>query len=335
MSTVTTKAAVGEQEDRTKAALGSFLIHAALLAMLIFYPIGRSETPIPPTVIELDLTGGGGGDNAAAGLPDEGEGDDPAPPGQQMEDPTSTEPVEKPEPTPPSKTTPPPPSNPTPPVKTDSRVTTPNNTPTSTDPNAAAIKRAEDQKRKEEQDAKRQADELRRQEDARRQAEANAAAEKARQEQEARDKKKGQFGGSFGKPGSTGTGQGNTGKPGNQGIPGGTGDNPFGKTNGSGGGSGGGTGGGIGASVGGGLGGRAVVARGKINDDSQKSGRVVVEVCVDGNGNVMNAEYKSLGSTTSDLELRNKAITAAKGYKFASSDAAKQCGTITFNFRLQ
>ncbi len=335
MSTVTTKTAVSEQEDRTKAALGSFLIHAALLALLIFYPIGRSEIPIPPTVIELDLTGGGGGDNAAAGLPDEGQGDDPAPQGQQMEDPSSTEPVENPEPTPPSKPSPPPPSSQTPPAKTDSRVVAPSNTPTSNDPETAAIKRAEEQKRKQEQDAKRQADEQRRQEEVKRQAEAAAAAEKARQEQEARDKKKGQFGGSFGKPGATGTGQGNTGKPGNQGIPGGTGDNPFGKSNGSGGGSGGGTGGGIGASVGGGLGGRAVVSRGRINDDSQKSGRVVVEVCVDGSGNVINADYKSLGSTTSDLELRSKAIAAAKGYKFATSDAAKQCGTITFNFRLQ
>lgn len=335
MSTI--KASINEQENKTKAAVGSFLIHTALLLLLFFYPIASSQPPFVPTVIELDLTGGGGGDNAASGLPDEGEGNDPAPQGQQMEDPSSTEPVENPEPTPPDKTNPPPPSKPTPtPAKTDNKVAeAPKNTPTSNDPEAAAIKRAEEQKRKQEQERQRVADEQRRQEDARRQAEAAAAAEKARQEQEARDKKKGQFGGSFGKPGATGSGQGNTGKPGNQGIPGGTGDNPFGKSNGSGGGSGGGTGGGVGASVGGGLGGRAVVSRGRISDDSQKSGRIVVEVCVNGSGNVISADYKSLGSTTGDLELRQKAIAAAKGYKFASSDAPKQCGTITFNFVLQ
>ena len=152
------------------------------------------------------------------------------------------------------------------------------------------------------------------------------------QEQRARDKKKGTFGGNFGKPGTTATDQHNTAKPVNQGIPGGTGDNPFGKTNGS---DGSGGGPGTGLSIGSGLNGRAVRKRGAINDTSQKQGKVVIEVCVDSDGNVISAAYTERGSTTKDVELRDKALASARAYKFAASANAKQCGTITFNFQLK
>ena len=312
------KEAINKEENRNKAAIGSLLLHSLLLAFLIFYTFPSTDVLKEEPVIMLEW--GGGGDDAAAGLPDEGQGNDPAQQGQQMEDPSENEPVPDPEPTPTPPTSKPAPSEPvrTPPAT---------NTPTTTDPEVAAIKKQQEVERQKQAEA----DRVRQAQ----QAAAQAEADRKRREQEERDKKKGQFGGSFGKPGSTGTGQGNTGKPGNQGIPGGTGDNPFGKSTGTGGGTGGGDGTGTGASIGGGLGGRKVVQRGRISDNSQKQGKVVIEVCVDGNGSVVSADYTQRGSTTSDSELRSKALSAARGYKFAASGSAKECGTITFNFQLK
>lgn len=319
------KAAVSREEDRTKALATSIILHAILLALLFFIHFNRESplTEAPPILIEF----GGGGDNAAAGQPDEGQGNDPAPPGQQMEDPSVTEPVEEPssEPAPPTESAPPAPSKPE----------TPRNTPTSTDPDAAALKKAQEETRRKQQQEQ---DRIRKEQEATRAAEAERQrqiAEQQRREQEERDKKKGQFGSTFGKPGSTGTGQGNTGKPGNQGIPGGTGDNPFGKTPGSGGGSGGGDGGGVGESIGDGLGGRRVVGRPSMVDDTQKTGKVAIRVCVNSDGRVTSANYTQRGSTTTDSVLRSKAESWARGYRFAPSDAAEQCGTITFDFRVK
>lgn len=304
-----------QEENRTKAAIGSTLFHAILLAMLFFYVIPKSDTPAEPTVIELDF-GGGGGDNAAAGEPDKGMNDDYTPPGEEPAPTKTTPPTAAPEPAPQptkSQATPPPPS------------------PTAEDPDVAAIKQQKEQDRKKREETDRQ--ERARQEEANRQREAAEAAQRA--EQARRDKVKQNAGSAFGKPGSSGQGAGGGGKPGNGGINGGTGDNPFGKSNGDGGGTGGGSGTGTGASIGGGLGGRAVKERGRVNDTSQKSGKVVIEVCVNSNGSVVSADYTQRGSTTSDSELKNKALQAARGYRFAASSADQQCGTITFNFQLK
>jgi TonB family protein len=323
------KAVILQEQDRTKAIISTLLFHAALLTILFFYRFS-SQAPIteaPAIVLEW----GGGGDDAAAGLPDEGQGNDPAPQGQQMEDPSSNEAVENPV-SAPNPATPPPASKPTP------ATSTPSTTPTTNDPDVAALRKQQEdaKKRQNEQDQikRQQQEEQNRIAEAQRKAQQEAA-DRAKAEKDALDKKKGQFGGSFGKPGATGTGQGNTGKPGNQGVPGGTGDNPFGKTPGTGGGQGGGDGTGTGSSVGGGLGGRKVTQRGRVNDTSQKSGKVVVEVCVDTEGNVVSADYTQRGSTTSDSELRSKAISAAKQFRFAPSQSSKECGTITFNFQLK
>lgn len=303
-----------QDENRTKAAIGSTLFHAALLALLFFYVLPVSDMPKEPTVIELDF-GGGGGDNAAAGDPDAGMNDDYTPPGEDA-----------PSPSKPAESTPDPA-----PTPSKSQATPPPATPTADDPDVAAIKQQKEQDRKKRDEAA--AQERARIDEANRQREAAEAAQRA--EQAKRDKVKNNAGSAFGKPGSSGQGAGGGGKPGNGGINGGTGDNPFGKSNGTGGGTGGGDGTGTGASIGGGLGGRAVVNRGRINDTSQKSGKVVIEVCVDKEGRVVSADYTQRGSTTSDSELKSKAIQAAKGYRFAASSADQQCGTITFNFQLK
>jgi outer membrane biosynthesis protein TonB len=308
------KAVANNNENRTKAAIGSTLFHALLLALLFFYVLPAPETTPEVSTIELDF-GGGGGDNAAAGEPDKGMNDDYTPPGEEP----------APTPTTPAATSPVAPA----PAKT--QPSSPPTTATTEDPNVAAIKQQKEQDRKKREEADRQ--EAARQEEANRQREAAEAAQRA--EQAKRDKVKSNAGSAFGKPGSSGQGAGGGGKPGNGGINGGTGDNPFGKSNGTGGGTGGGDGTGTGASIGGGLGGRAVERRGGINDNSQKKGKVVINVCVDRNGSVLSADYTQIGSTTSDSELKNKAIQAAKGYKFAASTVDKQCGTITFNFQLK
>ncbi|MFP4557548.1 MAG: cell envelope integrity protein TolA [Bacteroidales bacterium] len=70
---------------------------------------------------------------------------------------------------------------------------------------------------------------------------------------------------------------------------------------------------------------------------SQKSGRVVVEVRVNRNGNVTSVRGGVRGSTTTDSELITAAEKAAKQAKFdVSQDAPEtQTGTITYVFKLQ
>ena len=123
---------------------------------------------------------------------------------------------------------------------------------------------------------------------------------------------------------SFGDGKGKTDKPGNQGDP--NGDPDAKKLEGISTGSG---------MVGGGLGDRGVVFEPKISDNSQKTGTVVVRVCVDRNGDVVSADYTQKGSTTADSELRNIAINSAKKFRFAKSSIDKQCGTITIDFKVR
>ncbi|MBL7827748.1 MAG: energy transducer TonB [Saprospiraceae bacterium] len=308
------KAIANEQENRTTGFIISLMFHAAMVLIMFLYTFSKKteSAQVPPITLEW----GGGGDDAAAGEPDKGMNDDYTPPGETQSSTPSQPATSAPDPTPtPSSkpATPPPP------------------TATSDDPDVAAVRQQKEQERKRKEEADRA--EAARVAEAERQ---RQAAEAARQAEEAkRNQVKNQAGSAFGKKNSTGQGAGGGGNQGNGGIPTGTGSNPFGKSSGTGGGSGGGDGTGTGASIGGGLGGRKVVTRGRINDDSQKEGKVVIAVCVDADGKVVSAEYKLAGSTTSDSELKSKALTAARGYKFAASASSQECGTITFNFKLQ
>ncbi len=144
------------------------------------------------------------------------------------------------------------------------------------------------------------------------------AAEDARK-QEAYNKTKKSYGDLLG-----GSGKGTTGKPGSQGDPNGDPNSNVleGISNGSG-------------RVGGGLGSRGVLHEPQINDRSQKTGRVVITVCVDKNGKVIKAEYTQKGSTTTDSELKDIARKAAQQFKFTLSDIEEQCGTITVDFKVK
>ena len=142
--------------------------------------------------------------------------------------------------------------------------------------------------------------------------------------------------------GKNGGGDGNSGQAGNEGSPDG---NP--KTHGTGG-TGGGTGGGDGSGdgpgkgPGGGLGnggvgfslaGRAMVKPPTLPKNITEEGKVVVEIVVDKNGNVIKAEANGRGTNTNSSNLKAIARQAAFATKFNVSGAeGEQKGTLTMVF---
>jgi len=121
-----------------------------------------------------------------------------------------------------------------------------------------------------------------------------------------------------------GGGKGQTDKAGNQGDPLGdpNSDNLEGLSTGKG-------------SVGGGLGGRKIQYKPQVVEGSQKTGRVVVRVCVSDSGRVVESGFTQKGSTTGDPELVETALKFARQYRFSESTVDKQCGTITFDFKVK
>ncbi|MGK0387336.1 MAG: protein TonB [Maribacter sp.] len=90
--------------------------------------------------------------------------------------------------------------------------------------------------------------------------------------------------------------------------------------------------------IGGGLSGRDVKNRPSITDKSQATGKVVVKVCVDAAGKVISATKTQAGTTATNQNLIKKAVEGAKKYTFSKAsdtDQDKQCGTITFNFKVK
>ncbi|ADY52476.1 outer membrane transport energization protein TonB [Pseudopedobacter saltans DSM 12145] len=82
---------------------------------------------------------------------------------------------------------------------------------------------------------------------------------------------------------------------------------------------------------------RRFVASPVIKDDGQKSGKVVVEIRVDKNGNVIAAKAGARGTTLTDNDLWDKCERAALGSRFNTLDSAPdtQIGYITFNFKVK
>ncbi|MBQ5594252.1 MAG: energy transducer TonB [Alistipes sp.] len=65
------------------------------------------------------------------------------------------------------------------------------------------------------------------------------------------------------------------------------------------------------------------------------AGRVVINVNVDMDGNVISASVEQRGTTTSDGTLHELAIEAAMKARFKSSDRHIQSGTITYDFKIK
>ena len=289
---------VERQEDHRKGLVGSIAFHALILLILILPFI---KFPIPPP--------GQQGIVVNLGIPEAGQGND-RPETQNREivpptPPSSAKPVVNKEPEPQVKQT-------SAQVETSKEVIT-------ADAEEIRIKKTEEDKQKREREA-----ELKRQrelEEAKRQAELEAqrkAEEEARKQAEYEQSKK-QFGELL-----AGTGKGNTDVAGSQGVQ--NGDPDASKLEGISTGSG---------MVGGGLSNRGVLYEPDVRDSSQKTGRVVVNVCVDTNGDVVSATYTQRGSTTTDSELRALAERSARKFKFSQADIDKQCGTITIDFKVQ
>ena len=85
------------------------------------------------------------------------------------------------------------------------------------------------------------------------------------------------------------------------------------------------------------LAGRKLFQAPKINDSSQETGKVVVDITVDKYGTVTNANPGGRGSTTSSANLYRKAKEAALKARFNPSPEGveEQRGTITFVFIVQ
>lgn len=85
------------------------------------------------------------------------------------------------------------------------------------------------------------------------------------------------------------------------------------------------------------LGGRKLFQAPKISDNSQETGRVVVDIIVNKYGTVTSANPGGRGSTTSSANLYRKAKEAALKAKFNASPEGveEQRGTITFVFIVQ
>jgi membrane protein involved in colicin uptake len=87
--------------------------------------------------------------------------------------------------------------------------------------------------------------------------------------------------------------------------------------------------------VGGGLSGRGIEYSPSFTDNSQKTGKVSLSICVNPDGKVTKAEFTQKGSTTSDSYLIDLARKTALKYKFSKSEIDSQCGTVTIDFRVQ
>jgi TonB family protein len=295
-----------ERKNSTRGKVISVVVHIGLILLALLPLLHYPDPPPGQEGILVNL-----------GLPDVGQGDEnagptaPAEPEPAEESPQEEEVEPEPEPEP---------------VKADPVPVPEKEVVKTEDPNEVALKRKKEEERKRQEEA----DRKQREEEAKQKAEAEAkrkaeAEAKKRAEEEARkkaeaDKLKNDIGGLFGE----GSGKGNTGTAGNQGDPNGdpNASNLEGISTGSG-------------KVGGGLGSRGVLKSPAVTENSQKAGTVVVSVCVDSNGKVVSADFTQRGSTTADSQLVNAAIRNAKNWQFSDGSVDKQCGTITYNFKVK
>lgn len=313
-----------EKADRNgKIAAGiGFILFIVMLVIPLFWHM--NPPPGQPGILvnlgQIDI--GQGDENAAAARTEPTPAPDPAP---QPDPAPATPPPPQPEPEPDPVPTPPTPTpQPQRPVIQQE------------DPAAVALRqqqeRAEAARRAREEQDRRTAQELQDRldrEEAERQRQAEAAAEAARQEEARRaaqeaaaNNTRDEIGGLFG----SGSGNGNTGTPGNQGDP--NGDPNASRLEGISTGDG---------RVAGGLGGRGVVNSPPVRENSQVAGRVVLKVCVAPDGSISTATYTQSGSTTANSKLVNAAVANAKRWKFKADPTApqEQCGTITYDFKVQ
>lgn len=294
-----------EEKNRKRAMIISAIVHAAIILLAI---LPLLKYPVPPP--------GQAGVLVSFGEPDRGKGQDMPATQQEIPEETTQEKSEEeveeelPEPEPVEEN-----------IPEESAAESSKEVRTSENSDAARIaeqkkkeqERLEEEARKREQRQKELEEQRKRENERKKREEAQRKAEEKRKEEA-----KKQFGDLFGK------GKGETDEAGNQGDPDGDPNSDIleGVSTGTG-------------TVGGGLGDRGVSSKPTIVDNSQDRGIVVIDICVDGSGNVISAKYTQKGSTSVSDKLRKNAIEAAKKFTFTPSNISKQCGNITFDYRVQ
>jgi outer membrane biosynthesis protein TonB len=295
---------IKEQQNKRKGQIAGGLMFLFLIIMLLL-PLFWFQNPPP----------GQEGIQVNLGIPDIGMGEDLNAP---MATTTETEEVSEPEPQPEPEVeeTPPPAAvDPAPEPPQRDVVTT-------EDPSAIALRKKQ-QKEAADRKAQEDADDRREREVQEERKRQQAAAEAERKRQAAAAATKSEVDDMFKKPGNGG---GNTNKPGDGGATDGdpNSTNIGNKSFGSG-------------TVGGGLGSRGVSSSPRLVENSQKSGTVVIYLCVDSSGRVIgdSVKFTQSGSSNPDAQLVDAAIRNAKTWGFTSGSVDKQCGTITYNFKVQ
>lgn len=122
----------------------------------------------------------------------------------------------------------------------------------------------------------------------------------------------------------TGEGDGTTDKPGNQGKP--TGSNLTNNYNGTGSGNGGNLN----------LGQRSFISKPQVNNNGRSTGKIVVDIRVDKDGNIIYAQAGAKGTTIADSDLLQKCEDAVKRSKVNPLESAPdtQIGTVVFVFKV-
>ena len=88
--------------------------------------------------------------------------------------------------------------------------------------------------------------------------------------------------------------------------------------------------------IGSGLVGRNLKSIPPIVDKSNKTGKIIISVNVNGDGTVKKSEFVAMGSSITDSELVNKCIQAAKKAKFSpSEDKDSDWGKLVFTFEIR
>ena len=88
--------------------------------------------------------------------------------------------------------------------------------------------------------------------------------------------------------------------------------------------------------IGRGLIGRKLTAIPELKDNSNKTGKIIIKVKVDKNGNVISADYTAEGSTISDNDLVQKCESTARKAQFSSSEEKDiDFGTLVFKFTIK
>ncbi len=320
---LTEREIIGDRRGKIAAGIGFILVIVLLLIPVFFF---QNPPPGQPGIL-VNL-----------GLIDVGQGDNNAGPSRPAEQPApEPEPATPPPPAPEVRPDPQP-EPPTPAARPEpkpvQREVIQQETPAEValrkqKAEAEARRRAEEQRKQDvaEAEARRvraaqEAENRKKAEEERQRREAAAAAARAQAQRDAeaaatRDA----IGGLFG----NGGGRGDTGKPGNQGVDDGdpNADRLRGISTGDG-------------RVSGGLGGRGVLASPPVQENSQVSGTVVVSICVGSDGNVIGAPtFSQNGSTTNNPQLVNAAIANARKWRFSAGAAERQCGKISYNFKVQ